>query len=697
LCGSKGRQLTVRPTKKGKLEVGREANFELETTNNGKQTTSYVIVILSRGAIQGYKFLKSNGSTTSFQMDVTANLANKFCLLAYFTDTCGALVADKVCCETSNVFQNNVSVSIATKGRGDVRPGKEVTISVKAAKYSDVALLAVDKGLYILNNNNKLTQDQVFDDLLGFDKSCGYSGIDTRAVFDAAGLAAVNSLWRRSYSYERFSIDCPSHKSRRSADNTDTSCLCTFGKTVINSIRNESRGLQPNLKDLLESRCDMMSKNIEQLEAVCGPVETVKELETFVDCCLNSLDDRARNSPSDFNEVIETDIHQIQRRTEFPHAWLWDMKIKTGEDGTWGKTITVPDSITTWVFHGLTLSGQDGFGVAKPQELAVVKTTFAECHLPYSFRRQEQVSVACTVYNYNQRGKIKVCLRLVDPPEDLCTTAGKGKQTDFVCHLVASDDTLTVLLPILPLKTGEIKLTVQLRTFFEDEELVQEIKVEPEGVLREYDYSTELDPQGENVDKQCSTALTRERRQAEDRGVCYTIVKKGKKCGQPLHESLTKQECCDNKIGEFAVAWGEDCQLCPRSEEIRETHIPGIPGGKLQKNKYYIRVPENHIEGSVSAWIGITGRYLEANIKPISGIEDLLRLPGGCGEQSLIRFGPNVAIAKYLKATGNLPPEREKSLLDLIRRGPINNIVFILIFMILFIFCRLHISANLQT
>ena len=61
---------------------------------------------------------------------------------------------------------------------------------------------------------------------------------------------------------------------------------------------------------------------------------------------------------------------------------------------------------------------------------------------------------------------------------------------------------------------------------------------------------------------------------------------------------------------------------------------------------------------------------MEANIKPISGIEDLLRLPGGCGEQSLIRFGPNVAIVKYLKATANLPPERARSLLDLIRRGP---------------------------
>ena len=52
-------------------------------------------------------------------------------------------------------------MTIKTKGRGLIRPGEEVTISVMAAKYSDVALLAVDKGLYILNSENKLTQDQV--------------------------------------------------------------------------------------------------------------------------------------------------------------------------------------------------------------------------------------------------------------------------------------------------------------------------------------------------------------------------------------------------------------------------------------------------------------------------------------------------------------------------------------------------------
>ena len=92
---------------------------------------------------------------------------------------------------------------------------------------------------------------------------------------------------------------------------------------------------------------------------------------------------------------------------------------------------------------------------------------------------------------------------------------------------------------------------------------------------------------GINIDNNCSAALSRERRQAggmtssqfcyrsikltyllEIHGVCYTVVKKGKKCGQRLIKEYTKEECCDNQIGEYAVAWGQDCELCPRSKGI---------------------------------------------------------------------------------------------------------------------------------
>lgn len=41
----------------------------------------------------------------------------------------------------------------------------------------------------------------------------------------------------------------------------------------------------------------------------------------------------------------------------------------------------------------------------------------------------------------------------------------------------------------------------------------------------------------------------------------------------------------------------------------------------------------------------------------ISGIDDLLGMPYGCGEQNMILFSPNVEVLRYLNATGQLTPE----------------------------------------
>ena len=41
----------------------------------------------------------------------------------------------------------------------------------------------------------------------------------------------------------------------------------------------------------------------------------------------------------------------------------------------------------------------------------------------------------------------------------------------------------------------------------------------------------------------------------------------------------------------------------------------------------------------------------------VAGVEDLLRMSSGCGEQNMINFAPNVYVTDYLKATNRLTPE----------------------------------------
>ena len=47
----------------------------------------------------------------------------------------------------------------------------------------------------------------------------------------------------------------------------------------------------------------------------------------------------------------------------------------------------------------------------------------------------------------------------------------------------------------------------------------------------------------------------------------------------------------------------------------------------------------------------------------ISGIEKLLKMPYGCGEQNMVNFAPSMFIRAYLENVGQLTPNvREKSI-----------------------------------
>ncbi len=65
-------------------------------------------------------------------------------------------------------------------------------------------------------------------------------------------------------------------------------------------------------------------------------------------------------------------------------------------------------------------------------------------------------------------------------------------------------------------------------------------------------------------------------------------------------------------------------------------------------------LPEGIVEGSGRAYLSLTASYLT---QTIDGLEALLQMPFGCGEQNMILFAPDVYIVRYLKETGQVKPE----------------------------------------
>ena len=65
-------------------------------------------------------------------------------------------------------------------------------------------------------------------------------------------------------------------------------------------------------------------------------------------------------------------------------------------------------------------------------------------------------------------------------------------------------------------------------------------------------------------------------------------------------------------------------------------------------------IPEFAIADSGRAYIALTSSFLTQTIE---GLEGLIQMPFGCGEQNMIVFAPDVYITKYLEESGQLKPE----------------------------------------
>ncbi|XP_078606811.1 alpha-2-macroglobulin-like isoform X3 [Branchiostoma floridae x Branchiostoma japonicum] len=71
-------------------------------------------------------------------------------------------------------------------------------------------------------------------------------------------------------------------------------------------------------------------------------------------------------------------------------------------------------------------------------------------------------------------------------------------------------------------------------------------------------------------------------------------------------------------------------------------------------------LPENLVEGSNRAYVSVIGDLMGPTL---SGLDNLVRQPTGCGEQNMVLFAPNIFVMQYLNTTKQLSSEiKDKSL-----------------------------------
>ena len=112
----------------------------------------------------------------------------------------------------------------------------------------------------------------------------------------------------------------------------------------------------------------------------------------------------------------------------------------------------------------------------------------------------------------------------------------------------------------------------------------------------------------------------------------------------PLKVSARSREAADAVIKDLLV----------EPEGVSRENVENLVLSAGDRRTLDIRVPPDAIRGSARAHVSLSGSYLTQTIE---GLEGLLRMPFGCGEQNMVLFAPNVFVANYLRESGQLKPE----------------------------------------
>ncbi|XP_073703933.1 complement C4-B [Garra rufa] len=415
-------------------------------------------MILSRGMLRSAKSQASSAVVKAF-IDISPEMIPSFRVVAYYYDTNGDIVADSIWIDVEDNCEGKLEIKLQGHHKYQPEGTAELDINVGEQKNAKVALLVVDKAIYALGAQNKLTPKQVFTSMQSYDLGCSYGGGENAAaVFNDAGLTFIShSTTTRSMMRKGFSCDSGFRRNKRSIDihAEMTRKEAAFKKAELQKCCRHGFTLIP-----MKFTCEERAKRVSKMESK----DCVK---AFQECCefATKLRDKKRKEDMrpghgrtiDSNEIEEFFDFEIETiRSYFPPSFEFNqIDVKEAVK----HQIHIPHSITTWEIQALSLSSSHGFCVAEPIDFPVFKHLFISLRLPYSVKRFEQLSIVAVIFNYDQMDReLVVQMQQVD---GLCSP-GSASSSSAVKIRMGPQSSQIVTFPAIPMKIGEIPITIVL-------------------------------------------------------------------------------------------------------------------------------------------------------------------------------------------------------------------------------------------
>ncbi|XP_027896681.1 CD109 antigen isoform X1 [Xiphophorus couchianus] len=101
-----------------------------------------------------------------------------------------------------------------------------------------------------------------------------------------------------------------------------------------------------------------------------------------------------------------------------------------------------------------------------------------------------------------------------------------------------------------------------------------------------------------------------------------------------------------------------------RPQSFSSSLLLDLPAGG--SGSVAFRFPPGVVDGSQRVLVTAIGDLLGPSI---SGLDSLVQMPYGCGEQNMIHFAPNIYVLRYLSARGSLDPVLQNRAIDYMLKG----------------------------
>ncbi|TSK34711.1 Complement C4 [Bagarius yarrelli] len=392
------------------LPPGEQLSVKFDIVN-GQANDEYVYyLILSKGALKSSDSVKIK-ETASVSLHLTTDFIPSFRLLGYYYNTNGEIIADSIWVDVKDVCEGKLVVTEKDAGikNNYWSPSDSIHlfIDVKGQKTASVALLAVDKAIYALNAQNKLTQKQVFSAMQSYDLGCSYAGgRDTAAVFNDAGLSfishsqTIKSQLRRGFNCEsgfrrhRRSIDLQKELDKKETEYQDAVLqkCCRHGLTQLP----------------MKLSCEERKKRMNSADAC---------VQAFLKCC--NFATRLREKKR--QEELSSSHGRTAKATEIENFF---------------------DSDVQYIRHSF------------PPSFA-----FDVVQVNGQARKNEQMAIVVVIYNY---GKNERELAVHMKREESLCSPGASSTDSYINVTLASGSSETVTFSAVPLSEGEIPITIQL-------------------------------------------------------------------------------------------------------------------------------------------------------------------------------------------------------------------------------------------